>query len=206
MNQEKLSKIFTKNIDSYPHFHEYVLKNSTSEKWGAGKMPPFTLEPYDVELLGCNRGKLLKKLSSPAKNRFKYLFDQNNRMLNVVGYSAILNDGEWLRYEEIFEYHDEGIFKFDFSGVTDDPTDAQLQKVTYLTISTEGPKTSHIFGKNDSYVEIDYQYNKGKIGSIKMRLWQESYFERFFEIKHEDKEIFINEIANGKTHPVYPRK
>lgn len=206
MNKEKLFAIHSKNVNSYDQLHNDVLGKSATEKWGMGTSPPLTLEPYDIELLGCKRGKMLDKLSKPGKNRFKYLFDSKNRMLNMVEYSTIMDDGTWLKNEDIFIYDKAGTFRFEFAGVTDKSNEARLQRVTYLSTDNAQIKTSYTFYSDFTYEEIDYFFVREKITSIRMRLWQESYFERFFEVSHERDEVSIFELTVGKIHMIYPKK
>lgn len=206
MTKEELAAIFAKHVHAYPELHKEICEKLVSEKWGMGTLPPLTFEPYDVELLGGKRGKMLKKDGSPGKNRFKYLFDKENRLLCMEGYSTMLADGEWMHDDDIFIYDECGTFQFRFAGIADDPSEARLHKVTYLSSDSEGIKTSYTYWYDEKYEEVDYLYSDATITRIKMRLWQESYFERMFELTHDDDDLSIVELANGKTYQIYPKR
>lgn len=206
MNKEKLVDVFSKHAHAYPKLYEEIKANSASEKWGMGPLPPLTLEPYDIELLGCKRGKMLKKDAHPGKNRFRYLFDEEGRMVCMQWYSTLLPDGEWMHDDDLFIHDEGGIFQFRFGGIADDPAEARLHKVTYLSLESGNVKTSYTYWYDKKYDEVDYLYNNGQINSIQMRLWQESYFERFFEVKHDGDLISIIELSNGKTYQIFPKK
>ena len=205
MNKDKLSDIFSLNVNSYEKHHKEVTEKTTFEKWGMGILPPLTLTPYDIELLGHKRGKMLKKLSSPSKNRFKYLYDKDNCLLSMLSFAEQWDDGEWLQYEEIYTYEPSGILQFIYADVANS-AHARLQRVTYLSNIKANLKKIFCFHENGFYEEIEYLYDNEKVIAIEMHLWLESYFERSFKLSHDGKEISITELANGKIHQIYPKK
>lgn len=61
MNFALLEDIFFKKKYSYEKLLSQSISKYKNEKWGYGVMPPYSSEPYYVELFGHKPGKMLKK-------------------------------------------------------------------------------------------------------------------------------------------------
>lgn len=207
MNKEQLKSVYEKYKNSYADLIKDAKARGLEEQWGMGVNEPLSLEPYRIELLGFKRGKMLKKASSPAPNRYLYLFDAEHRMvlktefLKKVGYGD-----EWLHAEDIFTYEAGAAIRFQFGSIRGDSTAAPLQRITYVAIKDGRVTNSYEYAAaNEEYAETDYSYDGAQIVSVKMRLWYEMYTERQFKFVHEGKNLTILEVlASGEQLQTYP--
>ena len=191
-------------VDDYSKLLKDAVNEAVSEKWAAGILTAWTLAPYEIELLGFNRGRMLKKTSSPGKNRHKYLLDNQDRIIYETRYIEETRKDKWLHAETIYKYEDNAVIAFVFEAVVGAAKTAELQRVIYAAMHSG--KVTNIFNycSDKEYVEIDYHYDNEHLISVKMRLWYYSYSEREFQVSHEVDSFSIVEIADGERHQVFP--
>lgn len=205
MNKEKLAKVFEDNQDSYPKLLKNSMANAVSEKWGMGILPPLSFLPYQIELGGNKRGKLLKKNSTPARNRFKYLFDKNNRLVLARSYLQKMDDGGWMYDDEIFTYNENEAFQFIFSGLADDSDEAFLEDVVFASIVNGRVQKSCGIQGNGEYNENEYEYVSDKLTTIKYRNWTTYYEEGELEISVDGDNLLIIDKSNGEVNQIFPQ-
>ncbi|UOD27430.1 hypothetical protein INH39_18030 [Massilia violaceinigra] len=205
MSREKLSAIFLEHEHAYARLLNQAQSRGVSEKWGTG-LPPLTLEPYDNELRGETPSPFLKRASAPAKNRFRYLFDQQARVVAMTWYSALMDDGLWMHADEVTTYDGDGVCEFRFASVCGTEATASLQRVTYGALHDGRIQQTWTLHAGGDYTEADFRYEDGRVSAVDMRLWYEIYTERRFSVKHDAGRVSITEAANGKIHQIYPRR
>lgn len=206
MDRDQLTALFAEKKNTYPDLLDWAKREAKSEQWAMGSVGPFSLEPYSCEVMGITPGKILKAPSKPAKNRHRYLLDQD---LNVIRASAfnfqVDQSNEWSHSDEFFFRSPDHILGFGFNSVPESATSARLQRLTYARTETGKVLKTFSLNRVDEYVETDYEYKDDKVVSIKQRMWYEVLFERNFVLKHDGDHITILErFADGSFRQIYP--
>ncbi len=203
MNRDDISAIFSENKDAHPELLTYVHACAAYERWGMGVLPPLSVEPYEMELAGYKRGKFLKKNISPAKNRYKYLFDRYERMVFMTSYLKMTGVDAWMHADEVFTYDEEGAFRFKFGSVNAQEP-AVLEKISRLTMVDKKITKCQSLWDNGDYREYDYQYDQDAIVAIKYREWRGIYLEGEIRVVPDGDQVSLYEIADGKTRHIFP--
>lgn len=81
--KEELEILFERNKGKFAFLKEEANKIGVASKWGQGVIPPYSILPFNSELLGNKPGRFLKKASKPEVNRQCYLLDTDNRKHSV---------------------------------------------------------------------------------------------------------------------------
>ncbi|NHZ92680.1 hypothetical protein F2P45_27275 [Massilia sp. CCM 8733] len=205
MNREQLAAIFEEHEHADARLLSQAESSGVSEKWGTG-LPPLTLEPYDNELRGDTPSPFLKRASGPGKNRFRYLFDQQARVVSMTWYSALMDDGLWMHADEVTTYDGQGACEVRFGSVCGHAGNATLQRVTYGSMRDGRIQKTWTLHAQGDYLETDFHYDDARVSAVNMRLWYQIYIERNFIVKHDGDRVSITEVSNGKVHQIYPRR
>ncbi len=204
MNKKELSEIFEKNQHAYSRLLKKTLANAVSEKWGMGILPPLAFLPYQIELGGGRPGRMLKNVSAPAKHRFKYLFDQHDRLILARSYLQKISDDVWMYDDEIFTYKDEGALQFIFSGLADDSAEAFLDVVVHASKIGGKIQKSCAIEDNGEYSENDYHYVDGKLSTINYRYWSSFYEEGEIQVISDGDSVSIFDKSHGNVNQIFP--
>ncbi|UOD32859.1 hypothetical protein INH39_15055 [Massilia violaceinigra] len=204
MNKKELSEVFNKNQHAYSNLLEKTLANAVSEKWGMGILPPLSFLPCQIELGGGKPGRILKNVSTPAKHRFKYLFDKQGRVILARSYLQKISGDAWMYGDEIFTYNDDKALQFIFSGLADDCTEAFLDVVVYASQTDGKIQKSCGIEDNGEYSENDYHYVDGKLSSINYRSWSSCYEDGELKIVYDGDSFSIFDKSHGNVNQIFP--
>jgi hypothetical protein len=209
MNKETLIQLMRKHALTYPQFLQRAQEKAVATQWGMGIGDPYSLEPYRMELLGIKPGRMLKKPSKPAQNRYCYSFDKYKRVIHKIGYDELVGpprDKVWLHTDDFYEYGDGYAIRYVFGGVYEGGEDAKLDRIVWAEIN--GSKISKTFQLEDDheYTEESYFYDdSGNITNICLR-WPECPQQgRDFKVLHESDNVKIFEIWQGEEVLTYPK-
>ncbi len=207
MNKEFLKKLMSEKINSYSDFLECVKKRTMSEKWSAGALEAYSIEPYRMELFGWKPGRMLKKASEPGKNRYRYLLDEQEKIIGSVAYmEKVKFQDEWIHSENFYEHYSDHIVRYQFGSVRGLEKNAHLQRIVYVELKDGKPiKSSELSATREEYSETDYLYDFGKIVEIEIKMWRQILIVRNFVLKHTESEVVIFEkIQDGNLKQIYP--
>lgn len=210
MNKHELMAILTSKNSAYPEFAAIAAAQTSSIKWAFGIAPPFSLEPYRVELLGIKPGKMLKTASSPGRNRHRYSFDSEGRVLHCVSYasrSGRPGQERWIHVDDFYDYAyaKDTIIRYVYGDVVDGGEDAALDRVVVVELKSGSVVRDWVLeGGELEYSKTEYLYVGGKVDEIR-RTWPDAPERNsHFKLIHEKDGVRILERgARGETQ-IYP--
>lgn len=207
MNKETLVELMQERDLTYPAFLQRAEARTSSTQWGMGIGEPYSLEPYRMELLGIKPGRMLKKISKPARNRFCYLFDDQRRIIYKIEYTSPNDHKEWRHADDFYEHGEKYIFRYVFGSVVRDGEDAKLHRIVCAELSNKRIiKTMQLERDDHEYTEEFYQYdaNQNIIGI--RTVWPEmSGHQRIYKVLHETEVVRILEIDKDGETQIYPK-
>jgi hypothetical protein len=208
MNKETLKKLLNERNFTYPQFLQRARNNTVSTQWGMGIGEPYSLEPYRMELLGGKPGRMLKKVSEPAKNRYLYSFDKDGRVIHKLEYCFIggpPGNKSWVHHDDFYEYFDDHALRFVFHSISHDDEPRDLTRVVWISFDKDRVKKYfQLENNNYEYTETSYFYDDDNIIKI-ITSWPEGpYPDRNYRIIHEPDSFRIVEIHNSEEIPVFP--
>lgn len=204
MNFALLEDIFFKKKYSYEKLLSQSISKYKNEKWGYGVMPPYSSEPYYVELFGHKPGKMLKKKSFPGKNKWRYLCNENNEFLCSTNFIS-QKDKEWLHRDEFYEYFDNYQITSIFSSVYGDRIDAPLNFIIYVE------KKDNLIYKLSRFTnrsvtecyEVVYTYKNSEIINMKYIWPGYQNHERNYNIYKNNINLKITETIDDVEKIIY---
>ncbi|MGN7812512.1 hypothetical protein [Flavobacterium sp. 22076] len=208
MNKQQMIELMKQKDSAYFEFYKKVKEKTNSLQWGVGVTPPYSLEPYRFELLGNKPGKMLKKPSSPGKNRHCYFYDNQDRIIHAISYASLggsTGNKSWIHNDDFYEYHDNSVIRYVYSGVFESGNDNELDRVVFIEIN-DGliTKTYELDKLNFEYMEAEYFYENNKIIYIDFLYPDSPVKNNKFKLIHEPNEIQIIELRNGIQIQIYP--
>lgn len=206
MNRDYLQDLFKNKKNSYSDLLSWVKSECVAEQWGAGILGAYNLIPFASELIGHKPGKMLKSPSKPAKNRYRYSLDKEDRIICSVAYNEKIPPlDEWIHTDEFFEHGVDHIISYKFGSTGGADVTADLERITYAKLEQNKIVKIFSFSIDNEYVEADYRYQDDRVVEIAEKMWYEILYTRNFELKYEDNEVTIFErIADGSVKQIYP--
>ena len=204
--KEYLEKLLEEHRDKFAILKEEANKVAVAEKWGYGVIPPFSLLPFYSEILGNKPGRFLKKKSLPGKNKYCYLLNTENRIVNSIEYAEFSEfNNQWIVYNKFYHYLPFSIIEYSFNSALENDQHPDLVSVTLVQLNEGKVIKGHKLRCDNVYEVLEYHYESDRINFIEQKVWwTDTYFERNYKVTYNGN-VLIEEILNdGKTVKIYP--
>lgn len=204
--KDYLEKLFEEHKNQFAILKEEANKVAVTEKWGYGVMPPFSLLPFYSEILGNKPGRFLKKESLPGKNKYCYLLDAENRIVNSIEYAKFSEfNNQWIVYNKFYFHDSESIIEYSFGSALENDTIVNLDSVKLVQLSEGRITKGYTLIISDAYEEFEYHYEDDRINFVETKIWwPETYFERNYKVTYNDNVLIEEVLNNGKTVKIFP--
>lgn len=189
---------------SYAALIERAEKNSQATVWGMGVLMAYSPEPYAYEIQGLKRGRFLKKMAEPARHRHYYLKDSQGRIISAVSYAKFISaKSQWIVCRSFYEYLDDQVIEYAFSGAFESNMDANINAVELTRFKEGRASLKCAICGDDVYVETSYLPESGEINLIREIRHEFTTTERVYLIERHEG-LSIIEITDGKHIKIYP--
>jgi hypothetical protein len=209
VEKEALTKLLREQDGNYPILLQRAKESAASEKWGMGVGAPYSLEPYCMEMLGIKPGRMLKSKSEPGARRYRYFYDNKDRVVHVVAYSKLggpPDARDCMRADDFYEYDGNSATRYVFGNAFREHPDSQITRIVRLSYVNEKVcKIYQLETRNLEYTETVYSYNKsGDLVEIRVKWPDGPYPDRVLKVNGEGEDVKLFEIRDQREIPVYP--
>jgi hypothetical protein len=207
MNKEMLIKLMQERDLTYPQFLQQIQENTVSTRWGMGIGEPYSLEPYRMELVGIKPGRMLKKPSKPAPNRYCYSYDKEGRVIHKVehiGFGGPPGNKSWMHSDDFYEYGDGHVIRYVFGSFLTEE-EAKLDGIIWANVGDKKVhKTFRLNKWQCEYTEVSYSYDGGNVIGIRIQWPEGPYPDRVLKVLHESGDtVRILDISREEIQ-IYP--
>jgi hypothetical protein len=202
-----LPSLFESTALRYKSLRDAALAKEAKAIWASGPGEPFSLEPYRMELLGIDPGKVIESEAQqkPAKVRLKYLLDEHGRVICRTEYAdRDGKQGPWIVQHEFYECSDEAVHRYTFGTALEHAIEGRLHRVTVLHLS--GSQVTHaedLYFKRQEYTRKTFEYEDSHCKAVTMT-WPDTGRSRHFVATSTHGRIEIFEVENGQRERIYP--
>lgn len=192
-----LSQDFEKAVAAYESHSAYATLNCKKEVWTSGHY--FNLEPFDFERGGFQRSTLLNKKPASTKQKYCYLFGEDDVLLAVKQGLSIAD-----QFNEEFLFWEDGLLKSCLYG-----NNKVLINVKARVLRNNQISEVFLLGKRGSKHET-YFYQAQVLTRVRVEQWnaQQQGIPYNAVLTYEDGQLvgIVNEFDNGYKESRYLAK
>lgn len=203
--KELLFLLLNEYHNKYAELMSFVESTYKTKKWGVGVMPSYNPAPYICELQGCKPGRLLKKDSEPAKDRYCYFLDANEKIIAEIQYAKYVNfKGQWIVYRRFFINELDRIVELTFGSNFENSAEANLDSASINTLKVNHVIAHYSLLDTGEYFETFYKYDADVVSFVTENIWRETFTTRNYEISSKNGNLTIFEkLPDNRKLPIY---
>ena len=211
---EKNKYIYDRLVDlfstvKYEDFLQKSKANVKQQQWIKGRFGLYSVLPFNMELNGLKRGKVLKNEPKNKKNCSVSQVDQFENVLSEKQFCCYYSDvNSWSVESNFFQYASEENLQYSFEACCSDEIEVDLLTL-FLVLKSEGlPISGHRYSAPD-YHEYFYSYDEyNRIVKIQIIFWSilsgrnEPHTQEYF-VKYDNDNVCLTLQGEGDEEIIY---
>jgi hypothetical protein len=190
-----LKNDFEESQEKFLHFSEMIKSEVVKTILSKGHI--FNLRPFEKEISGYHRGKIIPRMPKLFKGLYVYYFDNQKRIIKVENYkNNVFLDTE-------FCFHEQGQLKSYYFN------NRRLRNIKLSLIENDFTQSVFNYGSNGCTIS-KYIYNKNDeltniLSNTKEHQKENwSYFEIIFTYENSELSKIMKTFSNGYSKELYP--